>query len=50
MTATPLRLHGSGKPPMAPSPKIGQHNEEIYGGWLGLSAAEIAALREEGVI
>src|SRR5438477_7557367 len=47
---TPLRLHGSAKPPMAPSPKIGQHNDEIYGGWLGLSAAEIAALKEEGVI
>jgi CoA:oxalate CoA-transferase len=47
---TPLRLHGSTKPPMAPSPKIGQHNDEIYGGWLGLSAAEIAAVRDEGVI
>src|SRR5438309_6138719 len=26
---TPLRLHGSAKPPMMPSPKIGQHNDEI---------------------
>jgi crotonobetainyl-CoA:carnitine CoA-transferase CaiB-like acyl-CoA transferase len=45
-----LRLHGSPKPPMRPSPKIGQHNEEIYGAWLGLSGEEIAALKEEGVI
>jgi CoA:oxalate CoA-transferase len=47
---TPLRLHGSAKPPMRPSPRIGEHNDEIYGTWLGLSAAEIAALKDEGVI
>lgn len=33
-----------------PPPRIGEHNEEIYAGELGLSAAELAALREAGVI
>ncbi|HZK90191.1 MAG TPA: CoA transferase [Stellaceae bacterium] len=46
----PLRLHGLPKPPMRPSPKVGQHNDEVYGGWLGLSQAEIAALTAEGAI
>ena len=39
---TPTRVRHAG-------PAIGQHNEEVYGG-LGLSAAEIAALRDRKVI
>jgi crotonobetainyl-CoA:carnitine CoA-transferase CaiB-like acyl-CoA transferase len=48
--STPLRLHGTDKVETRPSPTIGQHNTEIYGGWLGLSSGEIAALKETGVI
>jgi CoA:oxalate CoA-transferase len=48
--STPLRLHGTERVTTQPSPTIGQHNAEIYGGWLGLSAAEIAELRETDVI
>ena len=47
---TPLRLHGTDKVETGASPTIGQHNAEIYGGWLGLSPAEIAELKESGVI
>jgi CoA:oxalate CoA-transferase len=47
---TPLRLHGTDKVDTRPSPTIGQHNTEIYGGWLGLGVGEIADLRETGVI
>ena len=47
---TPLRIHGADPVDTVPSPKLGQHNREVYGDWLGLSAAEIAALEQDGVI
>jgi CoA:oxalate CoA-transferase len=47
---SPLRFHGADRVATTPSPRIGQHNDQVYGGWLGLSAEDIAALRREGVI
>jgi CoA:oxalate CoA-transferase len=47
---SPLRLHGMDKVPLKPSARPGQYNDEVYGGWLGLSAAEIADLKEAGAI
>jgi len=32
------------------SPAIGQHTDNVLGGVLGLSAAELSALRAEGVV
>lgn len=47
---TPLRIHGATPVDTVPSPKPVQHNREVYGDWLGLSAAEIAALEQDGVL
>ena len=47
---SPLRFHGADKVPTTPSPKVGQHNREVLGGWLGLSDAEIDDLKSSGAI
>ncbi len=43
MSETPAQIRHAG-------PRKGQHNEDIYKDELGLSDAEVAALREDGVI
>ena len=47
---SPLRLHGTDNVASTPSPNIGEHNTEIYSGWLGLSADELTDLRAAGII
>jgi crotonobetainyl-CoA:carnitine CoA-transferase CaiB-like acyl-CoA transferase len=56
-TAGPTKLlapwiHMSGTPPSihSDSPAIGQHTDEVLGGLLGLSAAELSELRNGGVV
>jgi len=34
----------------SPAPVLGQHNEEILGGMLGMSAAEIERLKQEKIV
>ena len=36
--------------PIACAPDLGQHNDEVYGGLLGLPPERIAALAEAGVL
>lgn len=47
---SPLRLHGADGIEPLPSPSLGQHNLDIYGGWLGLGAERIEALQRAGAI
>lgn len=47
---SPLRFHGQAALPTSPSPKLGEHNNEVYGRWLGLAPEKIEALRQDGVI
>ena len=50
LPTTPLRLHGAPPPVIRPSPRLGQHNDQVYGEWLGLAAGEVDALRAAKVI
>jgi len=47
---SPLRLHGSTQIDPVPRASLGQHNLDIYGGWLGLKEEEMNNLKRDGVI
>src|SRR5205814_223804 len=48
MATWPVRVDGKSVR-LKGAPALGQHTEEVLGGWLGLAAADIAALRNDGV-
>ena len=49
MTTWPVRFDGA-PAPLKPAPLLGEHTAEALGDWLGLSAAEVEALRGDGVV
>lgn len=49
LPSSPIRIEGVQLPVRRPPPRLGEHTDEILG-HIGLSEAEIAALRVEGVV
>jgi formyl-CoA transferase len=49
MPGFPLKMSASSVP-ILPAPLLGQHNEEVYSGMLGMSPDELDRLRQSGVI
>lgn len=47
---SPLRFEGEERIPIEPAPALGEHNEEVFCGWLGLSREELAELEREEVV
>ncbi len=50
LTASPLRLSATPVRYQGPPPTLGQHTDEVLGERLGLNAADIDALRAEGIV
>jgi len=49
MPAWPVRFDGQ-PPKVKPSPMLGEHVGDVLSSWLGVSAKDIEALRDEGIV
>jgi len=49
MPAFPVRFDGT-PAPVEPSPLLGEHTTQVFGDWLGMSAGDVAGLRDDGVV
>lgn len=47
---SPIEFSADDRIPPAPAPRLGQHTDEVLGQILGLSAAEIGRLHDDGVV
>jgi formyl-CoA transferase len=47
---SPLNFEGTARRPLEPSRPLGDANAEVFGDWLGHSGAELAEMKEKGVI
>jgi crotonobetainyl-CoA:carnitine CoA-transferase CaiB-like acyl-CoA transferase len=48
--ANPVKLSATPPDYRSPPPVLGEHTQAVLGGLLGMDEAEIAALREKGVL
>ena len=49
LPASPFSM-GRGAPALDRAPLLGEHNEKVLGGWLGIGASDLADLRRAGVV
>jgi crotonobetainyl-CoA:carnitine CoA-transferase CaiB-like acyl-CoA transferase len=47
---TPLRLGDDALVPLRRAPALGEHNREVFSGWLGVADDVVEELEREGVI
>jgi crotonobetainyl-CoA:carnitine CoA-transferase CaiB-like acyl-CoA transferase len=45
----PVRFDGA-PPKLGRSPLLGEHNSDVFGEWLGMSAGDIAGMKSDGII
>ena len=50
VTNNPIKLSDTKSTIRRPAPLLGEHNEEVYGQWLGFDAAKIEELKNKGIL